>query len=216
MNTPENIGRKLKLLVLGDEGLDKTKAHQLKKAGVLKSVGDGIYVGAQHDFGKVLDEYGMRLTSMLFPNAVLTHRTAYEHKPMDGMIFIGGKYHYKRPIADGTASLTIVQGITDIPERRDKLQHEVITLKDKMGEFEMLSSTPELILLQHFEATKVNNIKHLGATDLRKLWRKVLHRHDDDVKKTYKAIEKVAEHAGRNAEYKRFVRDIDNIINPGI
>lgn len=214
MNTTEKTGRKLKLLEVGKDGLDKTKAHQLKKDGELKSIGDGIYVHANHDFAKVLEEFGMRLTSMLFPNAVLTHRTAYTRKPYEGMIFIGGKYHYKRPISDGEASLTIVQSIAKIPEKFDRLQHEKVKLKDKMGSFEMLCSTPELILLQHFEATKVNSLKHLGATDLRKLWKTVLHRHGDDEDKVYKAMEKVAERAERTSEYSRFVRDIDNIINP--
>ncbi|KAF1702921.1 hypothetical protein CSC66_09100 [Pseudoxanthomonas kaohsiungensis] len=190
------------ITVPGD--LDKIQAYHEKKRGAIKRLVHGIYVGAKHDMGKVLDVFAIRLASMLFPQAALTHSTAYYRKPIHGFVFIGGDYPYKRQIAEGVSTLTIVHSMSK-PDVSDKTQYELVTLKDPMGEFQVYCATPEMILLQQQESTKKNADKHLGATELGKLFKAVVAKHGSK-EKALAAIRKIAKKAGREAEADRLER----------
>lgn len=200
----------LRLLRVPDD-LSKIDAFHSKERGTIRRLVHGVYVATEFNGQEVLGEFAIRLASMFFPKAVLTHATAYFRQPVNGFVFIGGEYPYKRMIEDDGQTLTIVQGMAK-PVVEDPEQYEQVEFTDNMGSFHVYCATPELILLQQMESTKKNVDKHLGAADLKKLWLQVLGRNGGSARQAFEKVQGIAAKASRVTEAERLERHLVQVM----
>lgn len=91
----------------------KHEAHlACKRDNLIERVAQGVYFRVGADPKVLFQNYGIRLAHLFFSNAVLTHSTAWYKRPVDGRVFVGGDYPYKKNIADSLGEdLRIVQSL---------------------------------------------------------------------------------------------------------
>ena len=165
--------------------VSKEKAHEMYDEGKLDRIGHGVYVVPRLGIVEAFATYGMRICAARYPNAALTHSTAWHLKPTgaadDLRIFIGGDYPYKTPFlrplpGDEEEGGVIVQTAV-MPDLTDKKLYERVTITDPMGSFKMWRATLELQALQQMDPTKVHPEKHLPEATLLQMWQMLQDKH---------------------------------------
>lgn len=195
-------GREETELFIVSENITKEKAYFGQRDEELRRVAQGVYVDIDADFRSIFQIYGIRLARRFFPQAVLTHCTAWYLKPTDDRVFVGGDYPYKKMLVEGDYEARIVQS-TVRPDIADERLYRQVQITDPLGTFDMWCATPELLLLQQMDATKVNPEKHMPEPEVLKVWRQVKKRYGGRGH-AWDVLEDVARAAGKRNEANRF------------
>lgn len=105
-------------------------------------VAHGVYFPVGSDAAALFEQYGLRLAKVFFANTVLTHSTAWYKRPVDGRVFVGGDYPYKKIIAENVGvDLRIVQSLIH-PELKRAL-HDADEAESLMVLEQVLAGTLE-------------------------------------------------------------------------
>lgn len=204
--------RKPDVLIVG-VNINKHHAYANARDGEYTRVCQGIYFKSDLDQGELFRVYGFRITKHLLASAALTHSTAWYKMPMDGRIYVGGAYPYKRKIGQ-QGDFAIIQSM--ISARNNDLLNDMLSnsklfittsCSDPIGDFDMYSATDELIMLSMFESTKINKEKHLPASEMDELMRSLLEKHGG-VAQLCVALQEVAELTEQNEEYNRALKEL--------
>jgi hypothetical protein len=196
------------VLFIVNDNIKKEQAYFGSRSEQLRRIAHGVYISQDASFEEVFKTYGLRLARKFFPNAALTHVTARYRVPVGPIgepadrVFVGGDYPYKKILDVDGFEARIVQSTVN-PDYKDKRLYEKVTLSDPIGEFEMWCATPELILLQQMDATKVNPEKHLPDAEVRAIWREVKAKYQGRGH-AWDVLEKVAKAADKLNEANRF------------
>ncbi|OCG90025.1 hypothetical protein LMG667_03370 [Xanthomonas euvesicatoria] len=183
--------------------ISKQEAHAQAKAGSIVRIMQGVYIDTGTRFEDVFAEFGIRLANKLFPNAALTHASAYLQRPHMDRVFVGGDYPYKKIIADGKGyEARIVQSVVR-PDFDDERLYTLRLFTDGLGKFEMYCATPELVLIQSMDATKVNPEKHLPYNTVLKIWKDVQKRAGGQ-DKAWALLQEIGVVVDKEAEADRF------------
>lgn len=192
------------ILFIVNDNIKKEQAYFGSRSEQLRRIAHGVYISQDASFKDVFQVYGLRLARKFFPNAALTHSTAWYRRPLHDRVFVGGDYPYKKSIDVDGYEGRIVQS-TVHPDYSDARLYQEAKITDPIGSFQMWCATPELILLQQMDATKVNPEKHLPDPDVRAIWREVKARHGGRGH-AWDVMEEVAKAAGKENEAERFFK----------
>ncbi|WP_198098608.1 hypothetical protein [Xanthomonas citri] len=197
-------GSKPKLHIVPDT-ITKQEAHAQAKAGSIVRIMQGVYIDTGTRFEDVFAEFGVRLANKLFPNAALTHASAYLQRPHMDRVFVGGDYPYKKIIADGKGyEARVVQSVVR-PDFNDDRLYTPYLFTDGLGKFEMYCATPELVLIQSMDATKVNPEKHLPYNTVLQIWEDAQKRAGGQ-EKAWALLKEIGEAVDKQAEADRFYK----------
>lgn len=156
--------------------IDAKRASFLVENDTLIRVAEGVYVDANEpDIAQITHDHAARIVSRNYPDANLSHSSAYFRGAVGKSIYIGGNYRKTR-------SLDYLDVIQDVSPTGGELTHQWITLEDSLGRFRIMAATDEMIFLQMFERTKKFNGKVLPAATLRKLSESLLKKHGGEDK----------------------------------
>ena len=198
-------------LFIVNENIRKEQAYLGSRSEDLRRIAHGVYIDHDASFREVFQTFGIRLARKFFPNSALTHSTARHRRPVHDRVFVGGDYPYKKILELDGYEGRIVQS-TVHPDINDQRLYVEVPITDPMGTFTMWCATPELVLLQQMDSTKVNPEKHLQQSEIRAIW--------DEVKSRYggrghawDVLEEVAAAANKTTEanrfFNRFYRETD-------
>lgn len=159
--------------------------------------------------------YGLRIAHHLLPDAGLTYATAYYRAPIDGRIFVGGAYFYRKKIAQEYGDFGIIQ--SSIVDNRDKesvrevlSNHDFFTVSpvtDPVGTFHIPVQTKEMILLTQYESVKLNQDKLLKKADINRLTDELVLQYGGEVP-LLSRLQQLAIKAGKTSEYERLLKTI--------
>ncbi|MGX9960588.1 hypothetical protein ACW0US_17720 [Xanthomonas euvesicatoria] len=190
--------------------LSKQEAHAASNAGKIVRVMQSVYLDANADLEKAFAEYGLRLAAHFYPNASLSHTSAYFKAVHMNRVFIGGDYPYKKVAHKDGKEVRIVQSVVH-PDYSDERLYELYEFDDALspalGSFSMYSATDELVLIQNMDATKVNPEKHLPYQKMLALWNQV-QRRAGGREKAWLKLEEIAEAVGKPLEGQRFYKQV--------
>ncbi|MEL7595321.1 hypothetical protein AADX40_15110 [Aeromonas veronii] len=213
------------------QNITKAEAHALKtaKGGPrLVRVAHGIYFSLRTresdpqpeqdaEVNSLFNLYGLRIACHLLPDSGLTHSTAYYRAPVDGRIFVGGAYSYRKVIADrfGSTDLGIFQ--SGIATSRDKESVRLVLsdddlfcptpFRDALGDYKIPVQTKEMILLTQHESIKKNQDKLLRRPEIEQLSDELIRQYGGTVPMLDR-IKHVAIKAGKTNEYERLLKTI--------
>ncbi len=167
-------------------------------------VAQGVYFRAGVDANILFEDCGIRLAKYFFQNAALTHSTAWYRRPVDGRVFVGGDYPYKKSIAPYGGDFRIVQSMVH-PDLNDARMYQLAGFKDSLGEFEMYCATPEMVIIQIMDATKQNVEKHLPESEMEQIFDGLMEKYGG---KAYMltALEEIADAADKKNEFDRLLK----------
>ncbi len=167
-------------------------------------VAQGVYFRSGTNVEQLFNEYGIRLAKYFFQNAALTHSTAWYKRPVNGRIFVGGEYPYKKIIAPYGGDFRIIQSMVH-PKLDDPLMYELTRFDDSFGEFYIYCATPEMTLIHLMDATKQNVEKHLPEVEMDKIFDLLLDKyHSKSAMLT--SLEEIASDAGKRNEFERLLK----------
>ncbi len=171
---------------------------------VILRVAQGVYFRAGKSVDQLFNEYGIRLAKYFFQNATLTHSTAWYKRPVDGRIFVGGEYPYKKVIAPYGGDFRIIQSMVH-PKLEDPRMYELTCFKDPFGEFEMYCATPEMTIIHLMDATKQNVEKHLPEAEMDKIFDLLLDKYHGKAG-MLTTLEEIAAAADKRNEFERLLK----------
>lgn len=188
--------------------ISKAEASNIARtnAGIVR-IAHGVYIKAGVDVKKMFNEYGLRLANYFFKNAALSYSTAWYKRPIDGRIFLGGDYAYRKPIGSDDNNLCIVQSKT-YPKLTDKRLYEVLQIQDGFGkneQFEIFCSTPELALLEVILRAPKNIEKNLEDIEMEKITSFLLKKHKNK-SSLLNCLEDIATITNRQSDFERFTK----------
>jgi hypothetical protein len=184
--------------------ITKHEAHAANREKTMLRAAQGVYFRAGVSAEVLFKTYGMRLVNYCFKNVALTHSTAWYKRPVDGRIFVGGEYPYKKVIAPYAGDFRIVQSMVH-PQFDDVRMYEKICFRDSFGDFEMYCSTMEMILIQLMDATKQNVEKHLPDVEIEKII-DLLRLKYGSKSSVLTALEEIAQAADKQNEFDRLLK----------
>lgn len=170
-------------------------------------VAQGVYFRAGKSAEQLFNEYGIRLTNYFFQNVALTHSTAWYKRPVDGRIFVGGDYPYKKAIAPYGGDFRIIQSMVN-PKLDDARMYELVRFEDAFGPdqaFEMYCATPEMTLIHLMDATKQNVEKHLPEVEMEKIVALLLEKYNGKAA-VLTQLEEIATATGKENEFDRLLK----------
>lgn len=167
-------------------------------------VAQGVYFRAGKDVNELFHAFGIRLAKYFFAHTALTHSTAWYKRPVDGRVFIGGEYPYKRIIAPYGGDFRIVQSMVH-PDLTDARMYSLEVFQDPYGAFEMYCATPEMTLIHLMDATKANIEKHLPDEEMEKI-AALLYKKYGSKSATLAALEDIAVAANKQNEFDRLLK----------
>jgi Fic/DOC family len=128
---------------------------KLKKEGKIKSLGPRFYTSLpKQGIEKIVRSSWSEIVSHLYPNSVLSHRSALEFRPtLDGKIYLTSTTN--RVIEYPGLSLNFVRG----PQ----------ALSDDIPNFGFHSSSPARALLENFSTTKATSLRALSLKEI-EMW----------------------------------------------
>ena len=183
---------------------DKHEAYALKRDKQIVRVAQGVYFRTGKDAEVLFELYGIRLAKFCFQSAALTHSTAWYRKPVDGRVFLGGDYPYKKSIAPYEGDFRIVQSMVH-PKLADERMYELARFEDPLGQFEMHCATPEMTLIHLMDATKKNVEKHLPEQEMDKIFEQLQLKYGSKAS-TLAALETIAQAAEKTNEFERLLK----------
>ncbi|MFM4785384.1 hypothetical protein ACEUCV_15370 [Aeromonas veronii] len=218
------------------QNITKAEAHAMKvaKGGPrLVRVAHGIYFALRTretdpqpeqdaEVNSLFSLYGLRIANHLLPDSGLTHSTAYYRTPVDGRIFVGGAYSYRKVIAErfGKTDLGIIQsGITSwfFDKARDKESVRLLLsdsdlfsatpFRDALGDYKIPVQTKEMILLTQYESIKHNQDKLLRKQEIDQLTSDLIHQYGGTVPMLDR-IRQIATKVSKTNEYERLLKTI--------
>lgn len=154
--------------------IQKESAHLAARDQRLLRLSQGIYVNPRYDVREAFNAFGMRIANKFYPDAALSHATAWYKRPVDDRLFIGGDYPYKRRFGgvgrDGSLiDCMIVQSLVT-PDYTKPALYELVTIKDEMGSFQMHCPTLVVQILQQMDPSKVHPEKHIPEAQVSEMW----------------------------------------------
>jgi hypothetical protein len=167
---------------------DKHEAYALKRDKQIVRVAQGVYFRTGKDAEVLFELYGIRLAKFCFQSAALTHSTAWYRKPVDGRVFLGGDYPYKKSIAPYEGDFRIVQSMVH-PKLTDERMYELAKFEDPLGQFE----------------TKKNVEKHLPEQEMDKIFEQLQLKYGSKAS-TLAALETIAQAAEKTNEFERLLK----------
>lgn len=188
-------------------GLNITKGDAWLAAhhdGELVRAVQGVYFRVGVDPAEMFETYGIRLANHFFPNAALTHSSAWYRRAVRGRVFLGGEYAYKKVIARHSGDFQIIQSRVN-PRFDDPRMYQPVRFDDPLGSFEMFCATEEMTLVHLMDATKVNIEKHLPASEMDLMVERLEEKYGDEAT-AFEAIQEIAIAAGKLNEFDRLLR----------
>lgn len=187
-------------------GLNCTKheAHVACKRKEIIRVAQGVYFRVGTNAGKLFNQYGIRLANHFFKNAALTHSTAWYKKPVEGRVFVGGEYPYKKIIAPYGGDFRIIQSMVN-PKLDDARMYELVRFEDDFGPFEVYCATPEMTLIHLMDATKQNVEKHLPEEEVERIVADLLKKYGTKAA-VLTTLEEIAADADKVNEFERLLK----------
>lgn len=177
--------------------------------GGLAHVAQGIYCPRTADREEIFRLYAIRVAHHFRPHSVLSFSSAVYRKPTLGRVFISGDYQYTTPMFDDPERFLIVQSLGIVRPDDERVQ-TLQEFSDPMGTFQMAVHTPEVTLLNQFNATKHHGEKHLRPGELAMLIAQVFARTGRGSRTLALAyLETLAQDVDRVAEFRRLVAHLD-------
>lgn len=183
---------------------NKQDAYMACRRGTVVRAAHGVYFPSGISSDKLFQKFGMRLAKYFFPQAALTHASAWHKKPIQNTVFVGGDYPYKKHMVMGDSAFRILQSMV-MPRMDNEALYTVHQFLDPLGSFSMHCATPELIAIQQMDATKQNMDKHLDNDDWARLLGFLMHKHKNRVA-LLSALEQVAVAANKINEFERLLK----------
>ena len=187
------------------ENITKHEAYfASRRDKLIVRVAQGVYFRAGKSVDALFEEFGIRLAKYFFQNAALTHSTAWYKRPVEGRIFVGGEYPYKKAVAPYGGDFRIVQSMVH-PKLDDKRMYELTSFKDSFGEFFMYCATPEMTIIHLMDATKQNVEKHLPEVEMDKIFDLLLSKYHGKAG-MLTTLEDIAAAANKRNEFERLLK----------
>jgi hypothetical protein len=172
----------------------------------LRKVTHGIYITAAVQPDWVFATYALRVNLIQRPNSVIAFSTAFFRRPTFGRVFVVGDYQYRQDMLEDGEKYLIVQS-RGIRLPNDPRVQEEREFTDPMGTFKAWIHTPEMVLLNSFNATKRHSEKHLAMPELQQLLAIVIRRAGGRGH-AIAALESIAAVTDRQAEFRSVVNFI--------
>ena len=191
------------------KGLSKEEAYTAVNKGQLVRLVQGIYINPDYDVREAFNEFGFRIAKELYPDAALSHSTAWFKRPMSDRIFLGGDYSYKKKFGgvgrDGKLQDCLIVQSPVHPDFTRQGLYESIKVTDQLGSFTMQCPTLALQILQQMDATKVHPEKHLPEPVIIAMWEQLQEQHGGR-HRAFDVIEEVAQVTDKKRESDRFFK----------